>query len=70
MQKAWGYFQKITVKKEGYQTLVSEVRFKPLYNKFNLTLTQQEKPVPGFDFEIGISAILVCLFLINAMRSR
>jgi hypothetical protein len=65
MKKALGYFQKITVQKEGYQTSVSEVRFKPLYNDLNLTLAPQGRPVPGFDFEIGISAILVCLFLVN-----
>ena len=70
MQKAWGYLQKITVKKEGYQTFMREVRFKPLYNEFNLTLTPQGKPVPGFDFEIGISAILLCLFLVNVRRIR
>ncbi len=70
MKKALGYFQKITVQKEGYQTSVSEVRFKPLYNDLNLTLTPQGRPVPGFEFEIGISAILVCLFLVNFRRSR
>ena len=70
MQKAWGYFQKITVQKEGYQTLVTEVRFKPLYNNLNLTLLPQGKPVPGFEFEIALSAILFCLILFNARRFR
>jgi len=59
MKKALGYFQKITVQKEGYQTSVSEVRFKPLYNDLNLTLTPQGRPVPGFHFGSVISAILV-----------
>ncbi len=70
MQKAWGYFQKITVKKEGYQTSVRDVRFKPLYNDLNLTLNPQGRPVPGFGFGIGMSAILVCLFLVNFRRIR
>jgi hypothetical protein len=68
MKKALGDFQKITVQKEGYQTSVRDVRFKPLYNDLNLTLTPQGRPVPGFGFGSGVSAIIIGLFLITVRK--
>lgn len=64
MKKAIGFYQRVTVKKEGYQTLVHEATFKEYNNELNLTLIPQERPVPGFDFAMAISAILVCSLLV------
>ncbi len=70
MKKAIGFFQRVTVQKEGYQTLVREVTFKEYNNELNLTLTPKGTPVPGFHLGSAISAILVCLFLVNFRWSR
>lgn len=69
MKKAIGFYQRVTVKKEGYQTLVREVTFKVYNNELNLTLIPQERSVPGFDFAMAISAILVCSLLVVFRRS-
>jgi hypothetical protein len=49
MKKAIGFYQRVTVQKEEYQTFVREVRFKEYSNEFNITLTPQGKSVPGFN---------------------
>ena len=51
-KKTWGYYQKITVKKEEYQTFVRGAVFKIYNNELNLTLTPQSRQVPGFNFEV------------------
>ncbi len=68
MKKAIGFFQRVTVQKEGYQTLEREVTFKEYNNELNLTLTPVGTSVPGFNFEVAISAILICLFLVNVRK--
>jgi hypothetical protein len=70
MKKTSGINQKITVQKEGYQTLVREVAFRNYNNELNLTLTPQGTSIPGFNFTSAISAILVSLFLITITRRR
>ena len=70
MKKASGINQKITVQKEGYQTLECEVAFRDYNNKLNLTLTPEGTSVPGFHFGSAILAILVNLFLVIIWRSR
>jgi hypothetical protein len=71
MKKARGFYQRVTVQKEGYQTLVREARFIPYDNEFNITLKPQGMSVPGFEFVSAISAVLVSLFLvINTRRKR
>jgi hypothetical protein len=69
-KKAFGFNQRVTVKEEGYQTFVREVRFKEYGNDFNITLTTQGKSVPGFHFGSVISAVLISLLLIIIRRSR
>jgi hypothetical protein len=68
-KKAFGFYQRVTVRQEGYQTFVREVRFKEYGNEFNITLTPQGTSVPGFNFEVAISAILVSLFLVIISKS-
>ena len=70
MKKTFGINQKITVQKEGYQTLVREMAFRNYYNELNLTLVPNGTPVPGFNFEVAISAILVCLVSFVVRRSK
>lgn len=70
MKKTFGINQKITVQKEGYQTLVREVAFRNYYNELNLSLVPKGRLVPGFNFEVAISAILIGLLLVDARRSR
>jgi hypothetical protein len=69
MKKTWGYYQKITVKKEDYQTFVRGAVFKIYNNELNLTLTPQSRQVPGFNFEAALSAILIGLLLIAVRKS-
>jgi len=69
MKKAIGFYQRVTVKKEGYQSLVREVTFKEYNNELNLTLMPEERPVPGFDFAVAISAVLGCIFLVIFRRN-
>ena len=68
-KKAFGFYQRVTVRQEGYQTFVREVRFKEYGNEFNITLAPQGTSVPGFNFEVVISAILVGLLLIVLRKS-
>jgi hypothetical protein len=70
MKKASGINQKITVQKEGYQTLIREEAFRHYNNVLNLTLVPEGAPVPGFNFEAAISAILICSLLIIVRRRR
>lgn len=70
MKKTWGYFQKINVQKEGYQTFVRGAIFKIYNNELNLTLTPKGTSVPGFNFEVAISAILIGLLLVDVRKSR
>jgi len=69
MKKASGINQKITVQKEGYQTLMREVAFRDYNNKLNLTLTPEGTSVTGFHFGSAILAILVSLFLVIIWKS-
>jgi len=68
MKKALGFNQRITVRKEGYQTFVREVSFVPYDNQFIITLEPQGTSVPGFTLVSAISAILVSLFLVITTR--
>jgi hypothetical protein len=68
MKKAIGHFQRVTVQKEGYQTLVREVTFIERNNELNLTLTPVGTSVPGFGFEVAISAVFIGLFLITVRK--
>jgi hypothetical protein len=69
MKKAIGHFQRVTVQKEGYQTLVREVTFIERNNELNLTLVPEGTPVPGFNFEVAISAIIICSLLVVVRRN-
>jgi hypothetical protein len=69
-KKAFGFNQRITAHKEGYQTFVREMRFKQYGNEFNITLTPEGTSVTGFHFGSAILAILVSLFLVIIWRSR
>ncbi|MDD1716203.1 MAG: hypothetical protein LUQ01_04320, partial [Methanolinea sp.] len=68
IEKAGGYSQLITVKKKGYQTLVRDVRFHWLENRLNLTLEPEGRPISGFGFGNGLSAILVVLIIFKKTR--
>jgi hypothetical protein len=67
-KKAFGFYQRVTVRKEGYQTFVREVIFKEYGNEFNITLIPEGTSVPGFNFESAVSAILVSLILVANRR--
>ena len=69
MKKAIGFFQRVTVQKEGYQTLVREMTFKEYNNELNLTFTPVGMSAPGFNFEVAISAILISSLLV-VVRKR
>ena len=69
-KKAFGFYQRVTVQKEGYQTFVREVRFKEYSNEFNITLTPQGKSVPGFNSEVTVSAIIIGFFIVDVWRRR
>jgi hypothetical protein len=69
-KKAFGFYQRVTVQKEGYQTFVREVRFKEYSNEFNITLTPQGKSVPGFNSEVAVSAIIIGFFIVDVWRRR
>jgi len=69
MKKAIGFFQRVTVKKEGYQTIERELIFKVYDNELNLTLTPVGTSVPGFNFEAAMSAILVCSLFVVVRRN-
>lgn len=69
-KKAFGFYQRVTVRQEGYQTFVREVRFKEYGNEFNITLIPEGPSVPGFNFESAVSAILVSLLLLVVRIGR
>jgi hypothetical protein len=52
MKKAFGFHQKITIQKAGYQILVRDVTFKPYDNELNFTLSSQKQSAPGFAVSI------------------
>ena len=69
MKKTWGIHQRVSVQKDGYQTLVREMTFKIYDNELNLTLTPVGTSVPGFNFDVAISAVLICSLLVVVKRN-
>jgi hypothetical protein len=70
MKKTYGYQQKITVKKAGYQTLVQDVTFKPGGNDKNFTLSPQKSSASGFDFPVSVFAIMMSSLIIYLHRGE
>jgi hypothetical protein len=69
MKKTFGYQQKITVKKAGYQTLIQDVTFKPYNNDINFTLSSQPT-APGFTFTVAVLAIVMMSMVSYLCRKR
>lgn len=65
MKKASGSTQKITIFKEGYQTIIQESTFRNYNNRLNFTLVPVSSSVPGFHVPVSLSAILICIIFMR-----
>lgn len=59
-----GYWQTVTVEKEGYSTLREEFIFESLTNTLNLELESSSRTVPGFGPALGVLSLVGALLLL------
>jgi len=69
IRAAYGYHQKITVQKEGYQTIVREKSFEMNRHDINFTLHPQSNQEYGLGF-FGPVAALVILAMVASLRKE
>jgi hypothetical protein len=69
MKKAFGFQYTITIEKEGYQTLVKDVTFKPRVNFVDFTLSsQQSSKSSSVVLSSTLVIIVVCILLFYTVK--